>query len=75
MAENAATNGRASLVGWIAGPMVGTVLGVIVSEFKNVADHANRIGVLEASMLDLRQRVNGMDAKIDRLLEFHNAKR
>ena len=62
------------LAGWIAGPLVGTVLGIIVSEFKNVADHANRISVLETSMLDLRARVNGMDAKLDRLLEFHNGK-
>src|SRR5262245_37647067 len=28
MAEATATNGRTSLVGWIAGPMVGTVLGI-----------------------------------------------
>jgi hypothetical protein len=65
-------NGRLNLVGWVAGPLVGTVLGIVVSEFKNVNDHANRIGILETSMLELRRRMDGVDHKLDRILENQN---
>ena len=65
-------SGRLNLVGWVAGPLVGTVLGIIVSEFKNVSDHANRIGVLETSMLELRRRMDEVDRKLDRILENQN---
>jgi hypothetical protein len=74
MAEATQTNGRTNLIGWIAGPLVGTVLGVFVSEFKDVSDHSNRIGILETSMFDLRRRVDSMDQKLDRLLELYNPK-
>jgi hypothetical protein len=74
MPDQPAANGRLNLVGWIAGPLVGTVLGVIVSEFKNVSDHANRISILETSVVEIRRQIDAIDKKLDRLIEFHNGR-
>jgi hypothetical protein len=72
MADQPTMNGRANIVGWIAGPMVGTILGVIVSEFKNVSDHANRISILEVSTHELHSRIEKIDQKLDKLLEIQS---
>jgi hypothetical protein len=72
--ESPVITSRGTMIGWIAGPLVGTVLGVIVSEFKSVSDHANRISVLEVATQEVKRRIDNIDQKLDKLLEFHNGK-
>jgi cell shape-determining protein MreC len=76
MADQLISNGsKVNVIAWIAVPLVSTVLGVIVSEFKSVTDHANRISVLEVATQDLKSRIEKIDQKLDRLLEFHREKK
>jgi hypothetical protein len=77
MAEGTPTtqaNGRFNLLPWIIGTATTALLGVGTGTINTVHSNTNRISVLEANILDHRDKLNHIEQKLDQLLELQRKK-
>jgi hypothetical protein len=74
-AGTANSNGRFGLLPWIVGTATTALLGVGTGTINTVHSNTNRISVLEANVLDHREKLAHIEQKIDQLLEYQHRQR
>ena len=66
-------NGWNRVLPWMLGllmpPFLGVTIGWVTSSNAHIANHAERLGVIESQLKDARDLLHHINQKLDRLLE------